>query len=251
MTFKRSIPYLFFMVSLLACESSPNLDASSEEEASVQNESSTVEIKMRQDEEMEEVDIKDIDGNRELYSRRKSDLAKSGDYVKYNADGQLVEKSFYLNDTLHLYRVFYYETGDTQIVETLDRGRYDGPFKSFYANGQLELLGVYQDNVATGQWKKYYDSGDLMEVVTFADNKENGPFIEYFRNGKVKAEGSYKNGPKEHGLLSMYDENGALIRKMDCKNGICKTIWKVGDQAEPDAIQSEKQIDSKKKEPGK
>lgn len=182
------------------------------------------------DKELEPVELVDIEGNRERYYRRKSDRSKSGHYTKYDSKDQLIEEAFYIDDTLHLYRIFYYETGDTQIVESLNMGVYDGAFKAFYENGQLELLGNYENNVATGQWKKYYSTGELMEIVTFADNKENGPFIEYFQNGNLKAEGNYKDGSKEHGLLRLYNDQGVLIRKMNCKNGICKTIWKAKKQ---------------------
>ena len=181
-------------------------------------------------EKLETIEVEDVDGNIEKFSRRVSDFAKIGHYQKFNAAKQLLEESYYVNDTQHLYRVLFYETGDTQIVETLNMGQYHGPFKAFYDNGQLELLGLYENNVATGQWKRYYNSGELMETVTFADNEENGPFSEYYQNGNLKTEGSYLNGDKEDGLLKMYNEEGVLIRKMDCDNGICQTIWKLEGQ---------------------
>lgn len=64
-----------------------------------------------------------------------------------------------------------------------------------------------------------------MEEVMFADNEENGPFTEYHKNGSLKAEGNYLNGDNEHGLLKLYNEEGELVRKMQCDSGICQTTW--------------------------
>ena len=50
-------------------------------------------------------------------------------------------------------------------------------------------------------------------------------FTEFYENGNKKAEGSYKEGAKEDGLLLIYDTTGVLIRKMECADGICHTIW--------------------------
>lgn len=78
-------------------------------------------------------------------------------------------------------------------------------------------------------WVRYYETGQIKEEVTFRDNDENGPFTEYYANGNLKAEGFFKDGDNEHGLLKLYDEEGVLVKTMDCKNGICKTIWKKED----------------------
>ncbi|MCB9272045.1 MAG: hypothetical protein H6561_21145 [Lewinellaceae bacterium] len=77
----------------------------------------------------------------------------------------------------------------------------------------------------SGVWKRYYQGGQLMEEVAFSGNKENGPFKEYYENGNIKAEGSYLNGPKEDGELKLYDEQGTLVKKMECSDGVCHTTW--------------------------
>ncbi len=175
---------------------------------------------------LEKVENEDLYGYIEKYSRRKSDYAKEGLLEKYNQEGILVEKAEYINDTLHGSRIIYSEQGDTQIVETYLMGSFNGPFKAYYENGNIELIGHYRNDTMHGIWKKYYPSGGLMENVTFENNRENGPFVEYYENGKLKAEGEYYKGDNEHGLLRLYNEDGKLIRKMECDKGICKTIWR-------------------------
>ena len=174
---------------------------------------------------LETVNTQDEYGYTEVYQRDKEDYGKEGVYERYNEKNIKVEEAVYHNDTLSGYRILYYENGDTQIVENYVAGHFDGAFQAYYENGQLEIDGTYADNTMDGPWKRYYKNGQLMEIVTFRNNEENGPFTEYHRNGKLKAEGSYLNGDNEHGELKLYDESGELIRKMNCENGICRTIW--------------------------
>jgi antitoxin component YwqK of YwqJK toxin-antitoxin module len=95
-----------------------------------------------------------------------------------------------------------------------------------YPSGNIKTEGQYTNNITTGIWKSYYNNGQLKEEVQMAENEENGPFIEYHENGKVKAKGNYLHGPNEQDELLLYDTAGVLEKKMDCKEGICKTIWK-------------------------
>ncbi len=159
------------------------------------------------------------------FSRDRRTGKRQGPYRFFYSDGQVMEEGWYEQDSLHGIRRLYYESGQLQAEEQLVRGRYEGPWRSWYPSGQLEMEGQYRHNQMSGIWKKYYESGQLMEEVTFARNLENGPFREFWPNGKLKAEGFYKEGDYEHGLLKLYDEQGRLVRKMDCKRGICRTIW--------------------------
>ena len=181
-------------------------------------------------EELEFVSNEDPSGFTEHYSRRKIDNAKQGSYTKVSSEGKLIEQTTYVNDTIDGIRVLYTEKGDTQIVESYVMGQFNGPFKAFYENGNLELLGHYETNIMKGKWYKYYDTGELMEIVTFDNNLENGPFVEFYKNGNKKAEGNYENGDNENGLLLLYDEEGILVKKMECDIGICKTIWRFGQE---------------------
>ncbi|MDP4712339.1 MAG: toxin-antitoxin system YwqK family antitoxin [Saprospiraceae bacterium] len=173
------------------------------------------------------VDYTNEQGVREVYFLDKVTQKKTGLYRKYNPDGILEEEAYYVDDTLHGSRVLYQVSGDTLIIESYRSGDFHGTFKAFYDNGALQLQGEYVDNVMWGVWEKYYKSGQLMEEVTFSGNEENGPFTEYHENGNLKAKGNYLNGDREHGVLYLYDEAGVLTRKMDCNEGICKTIWQL------------------------
>lgn len=159
------------------------------------------------------------------YSIDKTTKKKEGAYIIKTADGVLVEESNYTADTLDGVRKLYNIDGKLETIETYKNGDFHGPTKTFYENGQIKFDGNYVDNILTGETKSYYQDGQLKEVVAFRDNLENGPFTEYHPNGKIKAKGTYLNGDSEHGELELFDENGELIKKMDCNKGVCRTIW--------------------------
>ncbi|MFT5801532.1 MAG: antitoxin component YwqK of YwqJK toxin-antitoxin module [Patescibacteria group bacterium] len=164
-------------------------------------------------------------GEKISYTRRVDNLGKQGLYTHLRKDGSKLEEAMYENDTLNGFRKLYYEDGTVFIEEKYDMGAFQGAWKTFHENGQLKLEGEYIDNKMEGLWKGYYDNGGLKEEVHFKGNEENGAFIEYYKNGKLKAEGAYLGGDNENGLLKLYDETGELIKKMDCKKGVCRTIW--------------------------
>lgn len=168
----------------------------------------------------------DSDRIYEQYTIRLPDSLRQGAFRSFYESGEMKEESFYQNGVLHGTRTLFYETGTPMIRETHEEGRFHGLYQSFYENGKVDLEGNYVDGSMEGEWRRYYDSGELMEIVSFHENLENGPFTEFYKNGNLKAEGQYLNGDAEHGLLKLYNEEGELIRKMDCKNGICRTIWK-------------------------
>ena len=176
---------------------------------------------------VETIQVKSEDGRLvESYERDKVTLLRQGLYRNYDERGNLLEEANYVNDTLNGSRRMFYPDGQVQIEEQYAMGNFIGSYRSYYPDGQLEQEGTYIGNEMTGPWKRYYEDGQLLESVEFRGNEENGPFVEYYPNGKLKAEGTYANGDNEEGELRMYNESGELERRMDCKNGICRTVWK-------------------------
>ena len=140
--------------------------------------------------------------------------------------GELYESSQYTDGLLHGNRFIYYPSGEIEIKEYYENGVLEDTLRIFYENGGTKLKLSYSEGILSGLSFKYYDTGDLQEVVTFENNEENGPFVEYYPNGKLMWEGQYLNGDNEYGELLHYDENGTLIKKMQCDSmAICKTIW--------------------------
>ncbi|MBP7273746.1 MAG: toxin-antitoxin system YwqK family antitoxin [Saprospiraceae bacterium] len=165
------------------------------------------------------------DGMITVLQRDKKTQKKEGTFIKKYPDGKVFETAIYHHDTLVGERKLYHPNGNLQAVEHYRNGQFDGDYKGYYENGTLELEGKYSNGSMNGEWLRYYDTKELMEKVLFKDNEENGPFTEYYRNGNLKAEGNYLNGDNEQGELKLYNEQGALVKKMDCNMGACKTIW--------------------------
>jgi len=174
---------------------------------------------------LEEIEVIEDDGSKINYFRNKENFAKEGTFTRFDADGSKMEEAQYKNDTLHGVRHLYYPNGNIQVSENYINGAFEGTFKSFYENGKLQLEGMYINNTMDGIWKGYYDSGELKEEVLFENNNENGPFVEYHKNGKLKAKGTYLDGDNENGLLQLFSEDGELAKKMQCVEGVCRTIW--------------------------
>lgn len=161
----------------------------------------------------------------ERYVQNVETKQKEGKAELFDNNGQLLETAFYENGRLHGQRTLYHVSGEIQAVEPYENGVFKGDFQAFYENKQLELAGKYVNGQMDGEWKRYYDSGELMEIVTFVKNEENGPFVEYYKNGNKKAAGVYLEGDNEHGELKLFDEQGELIKKMNCNKGLCLTSW--------------------------
>ncbi|MEM9847842.1 MAG: toxin-antitoxin system YwqK family antitoxin [Bacteroidota bacterium] len=175
---------------------------------------------------LEMVTEKAEDGTiQEQYTINSKTSEKEGLYKSFDRNGDLIEESAYKAGQLDGERRIYYEDGSVQSIETFVAGQHDGRYLSFHENGKVALQGDYVMGAMEGEWKAYYTNGQMKEVVEFRANNENGSFTEYYENGQLKAEGTYLNGDKEDGLLKLYDEEGVLKRKMNCKSGVCKTIW--------------------------
>lgn len=174
-------------------------------------------------ERVEQVDDYDY---KEVFHLSKKTGKKSGTYEKFYPDGNLYEKAEFNEGELHGERQLLFPNGQVEVLENYVNGQYQGIAKTYYEGGQLRNEGQYNDNAADGIWKSFYSNGQLKEEVVYVQNEEQGPFKEWHENGNIKAQGTYKDGDNEDGELKLFDENGQLLRKMDCKMGACKTVWK-------------------------
>ncbi len=159
------------------------------------------------------------------------DSLKFGAYTSYDDEGKLFEESNYKGGKLDGTRTIYYPNGNVEIIETYVDGIFEGQYRTFYENGQINLEADYINGAMEGLVKRYYPSGKLMEEVNFVNNEENGSFREYYESGQVKWEGAYENGDNEIGTIKSYNENGALIKQMECGkykgDYICQTVWTI------------------------
>jgi len=153
------------------------------------------------------------------------DSTKHGLYEAFFDNGDIQEKSTYMNGALDGTRTIYHSNGNVEVEENYVKDVMEGSFKAFHENGKLNIEVPYKNGQMNGTLKRYYDTGSLQEEVAMVGGMENGPFKEYFANGKVEWEGNYIDGDNEEGLLTQFSEDGSTIKKMECDNGVCRTIW--------------------------
>ena len=165
-------------------------------------------------------------GQKIIYKVHIETELKEGVYTLRDSVGVLLEEANYMQGALHGERKIYSNQGELETIENYRNDTFEGPYQLLFPDGQLKFDAAYSNGVLVGEAKGYYENGQLKEVVQFKDNVENGPFIEYHPNGNLKATGSYYSGNhSEHGPLELFDENGDLIKKMNCEKGVCRTSW--------------------------
>lgn len=163
-----------------------------------------------------------------------ADSVKNGYYKKYAPNGVLIETANYLNGKLNGERNLYNtDTGTKEISEIYKADALEGRYIVYHPNGEIQSLAVYKDNKLSGALKFYDTSGLFVNEFQYVDNIEVIPFKEYHENGNIKWEGTksydhYFGIKKDFGVLKEYNEDGVLIRKIDCdENEICTTIWAI------------------------
>jgi len=144
-------------------------------------------------------------------------------------DGKKYSEENFVDGVMNGLRTSYFANGQIEITENYTNDILEGSVKTYYEDGTLSQEALYEKGTLTGIVKSFYASGQLKEEVTFANNEENGPFKEYHENGQVSWEGTYVNGDNELGIIVNYDDQGQLIKKMQCDTFMgfskCKTIW--------------------------
>ncbi len=177
---------------------------------------------------MHEVIETDDDGKLFKKYTLDADQLKQGQLIQYTAEGKVAIQENYIDGNLSGERLIYGENDKIQIKEIYKAGVLNGPYVEYFDTGKPLIEATYSDNVMEGILTKYHPNGAVAEKVTFADNNENGPFTEYYDTGVKQWEGTYRNGDNEYGLLSEYNAEGELIRKMMCDSlAMCRSIWTI------------------------
>ncbi len=173
------------------------------------------------------VELKDENGAVVERFQVTKDSTRHGEFSAYYPDGSPKETALYSQGKLNGERKIFYPNGQVEIHERYEMDVMEGPYKVFHDNGNLKLVVNFYGGVMEGPLKAFYSDGVLKEELKMEDNNENGPFKEYYSNGNIHWEGNYLNGDNEFGELKEYNEDGVLIRIMECDSlAICKTTWK-------------------------
>lgn len=177
------------------------------------------------------VEAFDDAGNLVSQSEQKEDGTLHGSSKNY-VENRLFSEENYEDGVLHGQRKIFYADGSVEIAELYNQGKLQGEYFVYHPNGKTMLKANYIEGNMQGVVSTYYDDGNIKEEVTFIDGEEDGPFKEFYANGNLEWEGTYvpgKEEPNEIGVIKNYNEEGTLIRKLQCDTiygyNKCKTIW--------------------------
>ena len=76
----------------------------------------------------------------------------------------------------------------------LIKGKWDGPYITYYDNGRISSKHNYKDGVPDGPWVSYHENGQLSSKHNYKDGKLEGPWVSYHENGQLSSKGAYKDG---------------------------------------------------------
>lgn len=122
------------------------------------------------------------------------DNKKTGQWIKYNPDGQIATIENYVNGNLH------------------------GPYLKFANRGQIEQRMAYQEGMLHGYWYQF-KFGNKIEERQYKLGKLDGTVRMYNdKNWKLRQESEYKDGV-QHGIYRYYDDDGNVTLEYEYKNG--------------------------------
>jgi len=142
----------------------------------------------------------------------------TGILLEYHENGQLLQKSKFIEGKLNGSSEMYYENGQLLGRETYKNGILNGSSEMYYKNGQLLIKGNFVDGKPNDLVEMYQENGQLSAIGTYKNGKLNGSSEMYYENGQILYKGIYEDG-KLNGLSVIYYENGQLQLKGNFKNG--------------------------------
>ena len=118
------------------------------------------------------------------------------------------EEGFLKKGKWHGPYVSYYKTGQLEHKGNYNMAKKDGPWKSFRIDKNIISEGNYKNGLNDGVWKYYHLFGNNLQMVTYFKNgKKDGEFKTFYGNGNLMQKGSYRND-NPVGLWIFYEKNG-------------------------------------------
>ena len=131
------------------------------------------------------------------------------------------------------------------IYKMRNNDRPSGKVYMILNNGEKKYIGKLSNGIPYGDWSKLNTKGDVIERTNFTNgipgrkyviiyydngqkhiegsylhNNKNGLFMMYYKNGLKSFRGEYLDGSGV-GFWSYFDENGKMIKKIDCSIENC------------------------------
>ena len=152
-----------------------------------------------------------------------SNNGNEADATIYHSNGFIAAKGKYINRKKEGTWQFFSEFTEGYKVseEAYKDNMRNGKSVKLYPEGNVAEQKTFVNDTARGEWVKYFSNGNLSLRSSFTDGKINGKFEAWFENGNLQFSGTYIND-KRDGTWLIYDREGKLKYKLECKMGTTK-----------------------------
>ena len=144
--------------------------------------------------------IKNIDGE---------DI-QNGEFIWYYENGNLSQKTTYVNGKQVGYISEYFENGKIAGVYNIKDNKYEGKLVKCFENGDINLICFFDNDTICGDFKFYQKNGD--RFIFNIDKFGNGTFG-IFSNG-INIEGELKKG-KAQGRVHAWNKDQSIYRNFE------------------------------------
>lgn len=144
---------------------------------------------------------------------------RSGLFVRYNRNGNIILSTTYRKSLLHGPFLRFYDNGQKADSGNVNRGNNYGTWKSWYDNGQLKDVRHFEIahtsrglefSLQTDEYKSWYPDGTLKDSGYYRLNERSGVWVEWIEQGTIRSVGEYRNDWKR-GDWRYYDAKGNLL----------------------------------------
>ena len=141
----------------------------------------------------------------------------SGYLVRYYANGQLMERTAYLNGLREGQALKFYPDGRLKEERWYRKNQKHGHHRGFWPDGKPQFDMFFEHGLTEGELKEWYANGQLFMVFHYEQGKEKGSQKMWKEGGGIRANYVVKNG-RRFGLIglknckSVSDETGIYAR---------------------------------------
>jgi antitoxin component YwqK of YwqJK toxin-antitoxin module len=125
---------------------------------------------------------------------------RQGPWSFYNGEGDLLNRTEYVNDKKEGLSTVYYPGGGPNPEKIRE--------ETYYFAGKKDSISV-----------KKYLSGQLQVEGSYDMGKKDGKWTAYYEDGQIRFEGAYKAG-KRDGEWKFYNRKGVLVKSTNFVNGV-------------------------------
>lgn len=125
---------------------------------------------------------------------------RQGPWSFYNGEGDLLNRTEYVNDKKEGLSVIYYPGGGPNPEKVRE--------ETYYFAGKKDSVSV-----------KKYLSGQTQVEGSYDMGRKDGKWTAYYEDGQIKYEGTYKKGKRE-GEWKWFNRKGVLIKTTNYVNGV-------------------------------